>query len=82
MVRAIEKLLNSTIERHTLDGFDYNAAAPSREPGQNRPQRSQAKDRQRVAAKPGSRPVRSGNRSGGSTQSPQRSRSRQSQTTV
>jgi ATP-dependent RNA helicase RhlE len=79
MVRAIEKLLNSAIERHTLDGFDYNAAAPPREPGQDRPQRSQANDRQRVAAKPGSRPVKNGNRSGKSAQGAQRSRSRQGQ---
>ena len=79
MVRAIEKLLNSTIERHTLDDFDYNAAAPPRAPGQNRPQRSQANDRQRVAAKPGSRPVKNGNRSGKSAQGAQRSRGRQGQ---
>jgi ATP-dependent RNA helicase RhlE len=82
MVRAIEKLLNSTIERHTLDDFDYNAAAPPRTPDQNRPQRPRATDRQRVAAKPASRPVKNGNRPGKSAQGVQRSRSRQSQATV
>jgi len=82
MVRAIEKLLNSTIERHTLDDFNYNAAAPPREPGQNRPPRGQASDRQRVAAKPGSRPAKNGSRSGKSTQGAQRSRGRQGQATV
>ena len=79
MVRSLEKLLNSSIERHTLDGFDYNAVAPPREPGQDRPQRTQANDRQRVAAKPGSRPVKNGNRSGKSAQGAQRSRGRQGQ---
>ena len=82
MVRAIERLLNSTIERHTLDDFNYNAAAPPREPGQNRPPRGQASDRQRVAAKPGSRPVKNGSRSGKSAQGAQRSRGRQGQATV
>ncbi len=82
MVRAIERLLNSTIERHTLDDFNYNAAAPPREPGQNRPPRGQASDRQRVAAKPGSRPVKNGSRTGKSAQGAQRSRGRQGQATV
>jgi len=74
MVRSIEKLLNSTIERHTLDDFDYNAAAPPREPGKSRPMGA---DRQRVAARPGSRPVKNGSRSGNSAQGVQRSRGRQ-----
>ena len=82
MVRAIEKLLNSTIERHTLDDFDYNAAAPPREPGKSRPPRPSGADRQRVAAKPGSRPVKNGSRTSKSAQGAQRSRGRQSQATV
>jgi ATP-dependent RNA helicase RhlE len=82
MVRAIEKLLNSTIERHTLDGFDYNAAAPPREPGKSRPLGSLANDRQRVAARPGGRPTKNGSRSSKSAQGAQRSRGRQGQVTV
>jgi ATP-dependent RNA helicase RhlE len=82
MVRAIERLLQSTIERHTLDNFDYNAAAPPREPGRDRKQGSQPTDRQRVAARPGSRSVKNGTRSNKSAQGAQHSRGRRSQATV
>jgi len=46
MVKAIEKVLGSSIERRTVDGFDYRVPAPER-PAQpsrrGRPQRSAAK---------------------------------------
>ncbi|HKK01062.1 MAG TPA: C-terminal helicase domain-containing protein, partial [Desulfuromonadales bacterium] len=32
MVRAIEKVLGSTIERRTIEGFDYKVAAPAAQP--------------------------------------------------
>ena len=32
MVRAIEKVLGSSIERRTVDGFDYQVPAPARQP--------------------------------------------------
>lgn len=82
MVRAIERLLKSTIECHTLDNFDYNAAAPPREPGKGRNQGSPSTNRQRVAATPGSRSGKSGARSNKPAQGGQRSRGRQSQATV
>jgi ATP-dependent RNA helicase RhlE len=82
MVRAIERLLKSTIECHTLDNFDYNAAAPPREPGKGRNQGTSSAERQRVAAKPGSRSGKSGARSNKPAQRGQRSRGRQSQATI
>jgi len=39
MVRAIEKVLGTPIERRTLDGFDYEAAAPPKQPQPSRPPR-------------------------------------------
>ncbi|APG26700.1 RNA helicase [Syntrophotalea acetylenivorans] len=82
MVRAIERLLKSTIECHTLDNFDYSAAAPPRDPAKGRKQGSPPADRRRVAAKSGSRSGKSGSRSNKSAQGGHRSRGRQSQATV
>jgi ATP-dependent RNA helicase RhlE len=43
MVRAIERAMNSALERRTLAGFDYNAAAPAASKGgSNRPYESRA----------------------------------------
>ena len=43
MVRAIERAMNTALERRTLAGFDYNAAAPAiSKGGQNRPYESRA----------------------------------------
>jgi ATP-dependent RNA helicase RhlE len=44
-VRAIERLLKSTIERRTVDGFDYNVAAPSRDVEFARPPRQSTQRR-------------------------------------
>jgi ATP-dependent RNA helicase RhlE len=48
MVRDIERVLGRTIERRTVDGFDYNASAPRRESEFSRPPRPSA-----PARKPG-----------------------------
>jgi ATP-dependent RNA helicase RhlE len=45
MVRAIEKVLNSRIERRTIEGFDYNKPAPPRAEGSERPVRGRAPQR-------------------------------------
>jgi ATP-dependent RNA helicase RhlE len=82
MVRAIERLLKSTIECHTLDNFDYNAAAPPRDPAKGRKQGPPSTDRRRVAAKSGSRSAKSGSRSNPSAQRGHRSSGRQSQATL
>jgi ATP-dependent RNA helicase RhlE len=44
-VRAIERLLKSTIERRTVEGFDYNVAAPSRDVEFARPPRQSTQRR-------------------------------------
>lgn len=40
MVRAIERILGSSIERRTMDGFDYSAPAPKQAMEFNRPPRT------------------------------------------
>jgi ATP-dependent RNA helicase RhlE len=58
MVRTIERLLRAKLERVTLDGFDYKAAAPARDtefarepraPRHNAPRRNFQGDRERPA---------------------------------
>jgi len=39
MIRSIERLLSTTIERRTLEGFDYSESAPKRASGANRSHR-------------------------------------------
>ncbi|MCX6084663.1 MAG: DEAD/DEAH box helicase, partial [Caldiserica bacterium] len=60
LVRDIEKVLGTPIERRTLSGFDYKAPAPRRETefawdprssmGSSRPQRSAGRDNRSVSA--------------------------------
>ncbi len=82
MVRAIERLLKSTIAQHTLDNFDYKAAAPPRDETKNRGPSSQPADRQRRAARPGERGPKPGARSAKPASGYKGSRGRQSQATV
>ena len=51
MVRAIERVLGSSIERRTLEGFDLTSPAPKKDQEFSRPPRTPA---------PGSRPRRAG----------------------
>ncbi|MEA5114038.1 MAG: DEAD/DEAH box helicase [Geobacteraceae bacterium] len=48
MVRAIEKLLDDTIERRTISGFDYEVPAPARDGEFARPPRQQRQTPKRL----------------------------------
>ncbi len=82
IVRAIERLLKSTIECHVLDDFDYTVAAPPRNPARGPKQGSPSGGRQRMTGRPGGRSGKTGTRSNKLSQEGQRSRSRQSQAIV
>ncbi|MEW5734883.1 MAG: DEAD/DEAH box helicase [Thermodesulfobacteriota bacterium] len=65
MVKAISRVLGAPIERRTIKGFDYNAAAPPRETntyGSSRPQAPRevrgAADNRTFAPRRGSRPAK------------------------
>lgn len=82
MVRAIEKLLDSTIERHTLPDFDYQAPAPPRQPNQGRPKRQQTAGRPHSASKSNNRSNKGGGRPGKAAQGNRRPRRQGGQATV
>ncbi|PLY11655.1 MAG: RNA helicase, partial [Desulfuromonas sp.] len=65
MVKAIERVLGSSIERHTVDGFDYNVPAPERPSQPPRRGRSQ---------RPANKPAPKAEKSGGASRSPRRRR--------
>ena len=58
MIRSIERLLGNSIERHTLDGFDYKKPAPARssQPARNLPRRNGGGQRKARPAKAGTSP--------------------------
>lgn len=82
MVRAIEKILNSSIECHTLQDFDYKVPAPPREANQGRPRRQQATGRPHGAAKSGNRSKKGETRAAKASHGGRRPRSQSSQATV
>jgi ATP-dependent RNA helicase RhlE len=45
MVRTIERVLGAKVERRTIEGFDYNAAAPARDAEFSRPPREPQRGR-------------------------------------
>jgi ATP-dependent RNA helicase RhlE len=45
MVRTIERVLGAKVERRTIEGFDYNAAAPARDTEFSRPPREPQRSR-------------------------------------
>ncbi len=72
MIRAIERVLGSPLERCTVDGFDYSVASPqkntefARPPRQPRPRRKPARqgDQPKSATRPGKTGTKTPNRSG------------------
>lgn len=71
LVKAIEKLFGSTIERRTIDGFNYHEAAPPRQPQKPRTSKpkkvAQAKPAPPVASSKPRRPRRSRRPAAGKT---------------
>jgi len=76
MVKAIEKILGSSIQRHTLEGFDYKVPAPPREHDGRRGRRSQTAVGQRRVNLSASGARKKENRSGKTSRSPGSSRKR------
>ncbi|HOP40673.1 MAG TPA: C-terminal helicase domain-containing protein, partial [Geobacteraceae bacterium] len=64
MVRMIEKKLGTTLERRTLEGFDYNVRAPQKDQEFDRPPRHPHPQKINPKAKPVSQ-GNSANKSGG-----------------
>lgn len=52
MIRAIEKVLNASLERRTIEGFDYNTPAPPRTEGAGRGNASRRSPRTARSSKP------------------------------
>ena len=71
LVKAIEKLFGSTIERRTIDGFNYHEAAPPKQPQKPRTSKpkkvTQAKPAPPVASSKPRRPRRSRRPAAGKT---------------
>ena len=57
MVRTIEKKLGATLERRTLEGFDYSVPAPQKDQEFARPPRQHQQRRTPAAAKSGGQPA-------------------------
>ncbi len=61
MVKAIEKVLGASIERRTLDGFDYKVAAPAQpQPADRTPRPKRQSHRNPAGEKQGKGPQRAG----------------------
>ena len=81
MVKAIEKILGSSIQRHTLEGFDYKVSAPLKKQTGRGDRRSQTPGRQSRVPRSASGESRKDNRSGRTTQGAGSSRKRTSRVT-